>query len=194
MQRAVLLTPSHQLSSSTVVKLSPFPLILSSVLQLTAERTIGERSSISLEGAYSVSVIPTLRALGQVWGGAIAFRYYPMAKTTAPNGWYVGPKVGYDRLRASSLLRLFTLFDATGDVSLWSLPGVLGYQLCTRGNIVLDTEASVSLLYHVTYFRSGIYSGGQPTVEQRTGFNPPIPGLRVSVGYRFRHHRAKHIR
>lgn len=187
---SAITTYSTTTYSSTVAKLRPLSAV-SNLIDLAVEQTLSKRSSVVLEGTHSVLLFRNLRAMGQTQGVAVSLRYYPLTHEAAPAGWYVGPRFGYDRVSASSLLKVLTLFDAAGKTSMWSMRGVVGYQLCTRGNIVLDAQGSVGLLYRLTYYRSGLYTGGQPTVERRTGFGPLRPAILIGVGYRFKQHRNR---
>lgn len=170
-------------NSNTVLKTRPLATVLN-LPNLTVEQTIGRRNSVSLTAFHSALFFRDLRAMGESRGVSVAYSYYLSAKRSAPTGLYFGPKISYSYLQNSSLLRLLSLFDSSGEASLWSAQAVLGYQLCTRSNIVLDAQGNLGFLHNLNYHRSGLYS--QSTLENRTRFGL-LPSVLVSVGYRFRH-------
>ena len=169
--------------SSIVLKIRPLATVLN-LPNLTVEQTLGRRSSVSLAAFHSVLFFRDLRAMGESRGVSVAYSYYLSAKRSAPAGFYVGPKISYSYLQNSSLLRLLSLFDSSGEASLWSAQAVVGYQLCTRSNVVLDAQANLGFLHNLKYYRSGRYS--QSTLDNQTRFGI-LPSVLVSIGYRFRH-------
>jgi len=174
--------------SSTLVKIRPVSIVLGA-LNLALEQTLGPRSSVQVEAYHTVANGRFVRVLGRARSLSASFRYYPLARQTAPRGLYVGPKLSFSRLGNSSLLRLITLFDATGDVAATSVQAVVGYQFVFRRNLVLEAHTDVGLLHHLTYQRGG--PSGPPTTERRTKLGLTVPGLTVGVGYRFRHRRSQ---
>lgn len=177
--------PSDSMSvtgSSTILKIRPLATVLN-LPNLTVEQTLNRRSSVSLTAFHSVVFFRDLRAAGESKGVSVAYSYYPLAKKSAPTGLYVGPKISYSHLQNSSLLRLLSLFDSSGEASLWSAQAVVGYQHCTRSNIVLDAQANLGFLHNLTYYRSGRYSPSMLDNQTRFGL---LPSVLVSVGYRFR--------
>ena len=172
--------------SSTVLKIRPMAFVYAG-LNLAVEQTLGKRSSVQLDVYETIGNGLFVRVLGRGRSLSGSFHYYPLAKQTAPNGLYVGSKLSYSRVSTSSLVRLITFFDGTGDVALWSAQASVGYQYVSRRNIVLDAQVGMGFLHNLTYYRGGL--SGQPATERRTRFAPTIPSLAVSVGYRFRHRR-----
>ena len=168
---------------STVLRVRPFPLMFGT-LNFAVEQTIGKRSSIQLDG-QTFAARPLLRwLLGQTQGLSAAFFHYPLANQTAPQGFYVGPKLSYRRMSNPGWVRLITLADAKGDLSLWSAEAVVGYQYCSRQHIALNAQGSIGLLHNLTYQQTN--RAGQPTTINQTKFFP-TSSVTLSVGYRFRH-------
>lgn len=170
--------------SSTLVKIRPVAVVFGAV-NLAVEQTIGPRGSVQVEVYQTVANGRFIRVLGKASSVAASFQYYPLRNQTAPRGLYVGPKLTYARLNNSSLVRLITFFDGTGEVALGSAQAVVGYQYCSRRNLVLDVQSGIGILHHLTYHGGAL--SGTPTTERRTRVGPLLPSLTLSVGYRFRH-------
>ena len=171
---------------STVLRVRPLTLMFGT-LNLAIEQTIGKRSSIQLDGQMFAAKPIFLWLLGQTQGLSAAFFQYPLASQTAPQGFYVGPKLSYRRMSNPGWGRLITISDAKGDLSLWSAEAVVGYQYCSRQNIALNAQGSIGWLHHLTYQQTN--RAGQATTVDQTKFIPTT-SVTLSVGYRFRHRHA----
>lgn len=187
--QASLPDSSSTFTHSTVLKTRPMAMVMGNIT-FAVEQTVGKQSSVELEGSQFIPLWRDLRAIGQVQSVSASFHYYPLAHQTAPAGFYVGSKVSYGRLKNSSFLgfiSLLTTASIINEVSFWSAQGLVGYQHCSRRNLILNIQGGLNFLHRITYYETR--PPGQPAVERHTNAGQFIPSVTLSIGYRFRHHR-----
>lgn len=172
-------------SRSTILKTRPLAAAFGS-LNLAVEQTLGKRSSVEIGATQFVALWSFTRLLGRSQGVSASFRYYPLTNQAAPSGFYVGSGAGYARTRNSDFLRFLTFLTTTttiGDASIFSIQALTGYQFVSPNRIVLDVQGSIGLANRLAYRPDS--PSTQPAVPLPATVGRIVPGLTVSVGYRW---------
>lgn len=145
-----------------IIKTNPIGLAFGS-FNVTYEHALGQSSSFQVGGNFFSKIFGT-----EVSGFGIeaGYRYYiTNANKPAPEGFYVGPRVGYNS---------FTEKSTDAKASTIGIGALIGYQWITKVGVTIDLGAGPTYL---------IATGSDDATT--TTFDGFVPNLTFAIGFNF---------
>lgn len=143
-----------------VIKINPISLAFGN-FNLSYQRAIGKSSAVQIGANYWYRIFGTeVRGFG-IRGG---YQFFLTGRTkSAPEGFYIGPQLGYNSLKEKST-------DETA--STFGVGVLLGYQWIWKSGVALDLGAGP--MY--------VFATNENTEETFDGF---LPNITIAIGYNF---------